>query len=90
MIKREETNALLLPACFREMSLVHLPVGEFLIKQGLAGGLLAGDRHHPCLGYLDFNSFSQKAMDQWLHQGEGDDLSTADFGWMHSHRKRGI
>lgn len=68
-------QTLLLPVCFGEMSLV----GEFSIKLGVAGGLLAGDKHGPSLGYLDFNSFSQKAMDPWLHQGEGDDLSTADL-----------
>lgn len=50
-------------------------------NRDLAEGLLAGDRDGPCPGsYLDFNSLSQKAMDQWLHQGEGDDLSTADLG----------
>lgn len=73
-------HALLLSACFGESVTGAALYGRSSqSNRNLAGGLSAGDRDGPCPGtYLDFNSFSKKAMDQWLHQGEGDDLSRAD------------
>lgn len=75
-------HALLLPACFGESVTTAAPHGRSSqSNRNLAGGLLAGDKDGPCPGsYLDCNSFSKKAIDQWLHQGQGDDLSTADLG----------
>lgn len=73
-------HALSLPVCFGECHWCSSLWGKFSARD-LAEGLLAGDRDGPCPGsYLDFNSLSQKAMDQCLHQGEGDDLSRADLG----------
>lgn len=75
-------HALLLHACFSESVIGAAPYGRSSeLHKELAVGLLAGGRGGPCSdSYLDVNGFSKKAMDQWLHQGEGDNFSTADLG----------